>query len=375
MSSKRKSEPVKKPSKRKSKKQEDYDSDEFSDEFAEDNKTEDLTPVVEELPISNEPLPAELLETFDKVPGKLLVAGQITWDLCGKRDPKGVAKVRPNLYSFHRFTDETYRFVTSGCVAGHNVIVNMDKKAMTFGRNPNGQLGQPELKCYDTPTLVPELEDFNIISAACGRHHTLFLTDTGVVYACGENKSGQCGVGNTTPSIPKATRIKYSGPPIIKVSCGADFSAILDIKGNLYSFGLPEYGQLGHNTDGKFFLTSTKLSYHFETTPKKIVLFIEKAKDGHVTPIDDVKIVDFACGANHTVAIDSKKRAYSWGWGGFGRLGHAEQKDEKVPRLIKYFETTKGGVRRVYCGSSYSLVISDISTLKYIQKIVILIEI
>lgn len=52
-------------------------------------------------------LPEELLKTFDRDPGKMMVAGMVTWDLTGRRDPKGkVTKVRPNLYVFHRFTDE-----------------------------------------------------------------------------------------------------------------------------------------------------------------------------------------------------------------------------------------------------------------------------
>lgn len=53
------------------------------------------------------------------------------------------------------------------------------------GRNTMGQLGQPELKTYEKPTEVPGLEGFDIIDAACRRNHTLFLTDTGLVYACG----------------------------------------------------------------------------------------------------------------------------------------------------------------------------------------------
>ncbi|CAG9781714.1 unnamed protein product [Diatraea saccharalis] len=183
--------------------------------------------------------------------------------------------------------------------------------------------------------------------------------DTGAVFACGDNKSGQCGLGNTTPQVLKPTRIRYSGAPIVKVGCGAEFSMILDCNGSLHSFGLPEYGQLGHNTDGKYFVTSTKLSYHFETVPKHIALFFEKSKEGHVTPVKDVVIVDFSCGNNHTVAIDSKKRAYSWGFGGFGRLGHAEQRDESVPRLIKYFDSQARGVRSVHCGATYSLAVNE----------------
>lgn len=63
------------------------------------------------------------------------------------------------------------------------------------------------------------------------------------------------------------------------------------------------------------------------------------------------------------VAIDSKKRAYSWGFGGVGRLGHAEQKDEMVPRMIKFFDSSSRGVRSVFCGSSYSMAINELGVL------------
>jgi alpha-tubulin suppressor-like RCC1 family protein len=46
-----------------------------------------------------------------------------------------------------------------------------------------------------------------------------------------------------------------------------------------------------------------------------------------------------------------------------GRLGHAEQKDEMVPRLIKFFDSANRGVRRIYCGSSFTLAIPDTGSL------------
>lgn len=109
------------------------------------------------------------------------------------------------------------RLAVSGCVAAHCVLVTEDGKAMTFGRNPFGQLGLDNTATKNSPQLVPALENMNIIGAACGRHHTLFLTDTGTVYACGDNRSGQCGVGNLQPQILTPTRINYRGPPIVKV--------------------------------------------------------------------------------------------------------------------------------------------------------------
>lgn len=54
---------------------------------------------------------------------------------------------------------------------------------------------------------------------------------------------------------------------------------------------------------------------------------------------------------------------FSWGFGGVGRLGHAEQKDEMVPRLIKFFDASNRGVRRIFCGSSFTLAIPDTGSL------------
>lgn len=54
---------------------------------------------------------------------------------------------------------------------------------------------------------------------------------------------------------------------------------------------------------------------------------------------------------------------FSWGFGGVGRLGHAEQKDEMVPRLIKFFDSVNRGVRRIFCGSSFTLAIPDAGAL------------
>uniref|UniRef100_A0A1B0A9Q3 Protein RCC2 homolog n=1 Tax=Glossina pallidipes TaxID=7398 RepID=A0A1B0A9Q3_GLOPL len=321
------------------KKESDYE-DEVSEESEEEAQTsssqvEVLIPHDNMDPPSK--LPDDLLATMDKTPGHMLISGMVTWDLTGKRDRKNVVKVRPNLYSFHRFTDEKYRFAASGCAAAHTILINMDRKALAFGRNPSGQLGLSDTKLCEKPTIIPTLEKFNIVQAAVGRHHSLFLTDTGTVFACGDNKSGQCGVGNTTPVITVPTLINYRGPPIVRI-------------GNLHTFGLPEYGQLGHNTDAKYFVNANKLSFHFETSPKKVVLYIEKNKDGHVNPVDNV-------------AIDSKKRVYSWGFGGFGRLGHAEPKDEMVPRLIKFFDVHGRGARSVYCGATFSLVVNELGVL------------
>lgn len=210
-------------------------------------------------------------ETYDvtlegsMLTGELLISGGTNWDLVGRKSlPKGAKNAGgPNLWRPHRMSSLVgvkIRSAISGCTACHSVIITADGKAMTFGRNDCGQLGQGDLNRRDLPTEVPLLQGLNIVDACCGKNHTLFLTDKGHVYACGDNKMGQLGLGHQSSTILVPTKISYKGPPVRKVAGGGEFSMMADIRGNLYSFGCPEYGQLGHNTDGKYFVTSNKMS-------------------------------------------------------------------------------------------------------------------
>lgn len=54
-------------------------------------------------------------------------------------------------------------------------------------------------------------------------------------------------------------------------------------------------------------MTSTRLSFFYETSPKHITLFFQKINQG-LYPVKDVEIVDFSCGNNHTVRLDEQIR-------------------------------------------------------------------
>jgi alpha-tubulin suppressor-like RCC1 family protein len=64
--------------------------------------------------------------------------------------------------------------------------------------------------------------------------------------------------------------------PFRKLVCGGEYTMAIDTRGTLYSWGSPEYGQLGHNDDGKYFVTASKMSFQFVTTPQRIERFVEK---------------------------------------------------------------------------------------------------
>jgi len=302
-------------------------------------------------------------ESEKKIPGDsgtLLWAGCSQWDYVGRRN---ATLHEPSIHwtpkTFQAFSGIPISFVASHSSAVHSVIITSEGKAWTLGRNEKGQLGQGDCDEYKGPQLVEFLEDYTIVKAAVGRNHTLFLTDRGTVYACGDNKAGQCGVGNNTAVINTPCKINFKDK-VEAISAGGEFSMLIDSKGALYSFGCPEYGQLGHNTDGKFFITANKLGFHNENSPRKVPLFVERSKDSQPTPVTDVQIAQVACGNNHTCVVDTKGRCFTWGFGGYGRLGHAEQKDEMIPRLIKFFDGPKREVKKIWCGASYTVAHSNL---------------
>ncbi|XP_002737524.1 protein RCC2-like [Saccoglossus kowalevskii] len=301
-----------------------------------------------------------------KTSGDLLFCGGTNWDLIGRASlPKAAAGVKPqggrNLWGPHHITSIgkiRIRSVISGPTACHSIIITEDGKAMSWGRNDREQLGHGDNVRRDNPTLIESLKEHNIVSAACGRNHTLCLTEYGTVFAFGDNRYGQLGIGLQSASVGNPVKVGHKGQPIVKVACGADFSMILDCKGSLHSFGHPEYSQLGHNNDGQYFVTSNKLSFDCQLVPRKIQMFVEKNK-GHVMPVPNVLLTDVACGTNHVIALDIRKRVFTWGFGGYGRLGHAEPKDEKVPRNLKTFDVTGRGASSIYCGASFSMAVSE----------------
>eukprot|EP00076_Gallus_gallus_P028712 XP_015152484.1 protein RCC2 isoform X1 [Gallus gallus] len=327
-----------------------------------------------------------------KCRGQLLIFGATNWDLIGRKEvPKQQAAYRnlgQNLWGPHRYgclSGVQVRSVVSGPCAAHSLLITAEGKLWSWGeqstktplkktcktlrvaqtlmipigRNEKGQLGHGDTKRVEAPKLIEVLGSEAIVLAACGRNHTLALTETGSVYAFGENKMGQLGLGNQTDAVPSPTQIMYNGQPITKMACGAEFSMIMDCKGNLYSFGCPEYGQLGHNSDGKFIARAQRIEYDCELVPRRVAIFIEKTKDGQILPVPNVVVRDVACGANHTLVLDSQKRVFSWGFGGYGRLGHAEQKDEMVPRLVKLFDFPGRGAAQIYAGYTCSFAVSE----------------
>jgi len=295
--------------------------------------------------------------------GTLLFSGATDWKMVGRKGGELVKSTNTQWSPVRLAALEDINIVAvnKGSSSAFCLAIAEDGHVYSWGRNEAGQLGLGDTDDHFVPKLVKEITGYEVVEVATGKSHTLFLTSCGKVLAAGSNEQGQCGQGRKTGNLETPKLVVHDGDDIVSVACGAEFSVMLDKEGKVWTFGLPENGCLGHNDDGKFMQKANKVEFRCEYSPLQVKVWVEKdTKAKEVTPQPVPKIVKISCGPNHTVAVTDEKKAYSWGFGGYGRLGHSETADELVPRLIKYLDGKNRGVRDVVCGASFNLGLSEI---------------
>lgn len=300
----------------------------------------------------------------------LLFSGSTKWDLIGRNSvPKAILQrggsdsgesfVSFTCFDFDKFPDLRPRSVYCGPCAAHYVIVDEDGTAYGVGRNDCFQLSSDDAPSQAIPVpLLPDEKDTAVASATCGKSHTVLVMQSGASYAVGLNTNGQLGCGEA-PSDGKVTcerqwkRVVL--PPdeqVVGAAAGHDFSVWVSSSGSVYTAGSGQYGQLGNGRTGERIESRNRISFDTISTPQRVVFS------------EDVKITQVAAGANHVLALDDLGKVWSWGFGGYGRLGHKSPKDETRPRRIETFDSPHYKLDYVTCGAtcSYAIQLSRRST-------------
>ncbi|XP_012585726.1 PREDICTED: X-linked retinitis pigmentosa GTPase regulator [Condylura cristata] len=275
------------------------------------------------------------------------------------------------------------------CGDEHTAIVTGNHKLYMFGSNNWGQLGLGSKSTVSKPTCVKALKPEKVLFAACGRNHTIILTEGGRVYAAGGNDEGQLGLGDTEErNTFQQIRFFTSQCKIKQLAAGSNTSAALTEDGELFMWGDNSEGQIGlsdlsnvcvpHQVSvGKPISWISCGYYHsaFVTTEGELYTFGEP--DGgklglpkellinHGTPqqVSAIceKVIQVACGGAHTVVL-SEKAVYSFGLGQFGQLGLGTFIFETPePKVVDHVKDQK--IRYISCGENHTALITDMGRL------------
>jgi E3 ubiquitin-protein ligase HERC4 len=130
------------------------------------------------------------------------------------------------------------------------LIVTNDDKVFAFGDNSYGVLGFGHSSQIKQITINEELSHKQMIDFKNGFYHIIARTIDGKVYCWGCNWFAVLGNGNNDRLIYRPQLNQYlSDKQIIDICCGESHSLALTNSGEVYAWGDNELGQIGN---GKF---------------------------------------------------------------------------------------------------------------------------
>jgi len=229
--------------------------------------------------------------------------------------PRIVERLRPHVAT------------TVACGKAHTIAVSEQGWMFTWGAGACGQLGHPDTASFPSdedgypfqpiPREVEHLKDHKVISTACGDVHTLALTSEGCVFSFGGGSYGQLGVKDVGAMPVDADNCPYMPTPqrIVGLEKITKLSC-----GDSHSLTVDHEGRVfcwGANSCGQLGLTNPDDS-RLRKDPDGIPHLPTPA---HLEALADQVVVDIACGEAHSLAVTASGSLYSWGACSCGQLG------------------------------------------------------
>ncbi|XP_055040702.2 retinitis pigmentosa GTPase regulator b isoform X1 [Misgurnus anguillicaudatus] len=219
--------------------------------------------------------------------------------------------------------------------AGSNISAALTQggRLYMWGDNSEGQIGLGKESNALTPREVSVGKRVSWVS--CGYYHSAFVTVDGALFTFGEKDSGKLGLPTeklANHRVPQ--QVTGISNRVMQVACGGGHTVALT-EHELLSFGLGQFGQLGHGT------------FIFESRLPRVVEHFRRGRVKHV-----------ACGENHTAVVTDSGLLYTFGDGRHGKLGLGDENFTNqfsptlCPRFLNYH------IQAVSCGGCHMLVLA-----------------
>ena len=236
----------------------------------------------------------------------------------------------------HDFWDNKCIFVSTG-MANEHVYIQCKNGLYSYGYNDYNQTSVLYMDFIWPPMTVDYKFDSKVCQIKCGWHHSLFLTENGNVYGCGDNTVGQ--LLNTFDRGNPDIQCIIDSMDIKYIDCCSFSSYIIDINDTLKSFGDNYFGQLGIKNNSikkinsisfaKDKVSMISCGYAFIgylTQDYNVYMFgynecyncglndKSACDDGNnIILNNNDKIISVKCGHNHTILKTESNKYYSFG--------------------------------------------------------------
>ncbi len=192
------------------------------------------------------------------------------------------------------------------CGFDYSLALRSDGSLWAWGDNKYGQLGLGNTVNSYVPARVGTDNDW--AAFACGFDYTLALKKDGSLWAWGENKYGQLGLGNTVNCyVP--TRVGTDNDWETVAGGGGDYTLALKKDGSLWAWGRNKYGQLGLGDTAYGGPSPTRVG----------------SENGWAA---------VACNNDHSLALKRDGSLWAWGLNDAGQLGLGDDTDRHSPTQV-----------------------------------------
>ena len=221
----------------------------------------------------------------------------------------------------------------------HAAMVNTKGEVFSWGMGGDwfrggGQLGHGDRAEHKAPKKIEFFADYGakIVSVGCGDKHTVFLTDDGEVLSCGLGEYGRTGTGVSSDCLEPSPLDSLESEDVVQIAVGFEHSLALTAKGDIFSWGRNQQGQLGH-------ADSFMDMYSMEDFPRKIESEGLHGDDGVTTkqdtPHEELVFAQVAAGHSRSAAVTDDGHLFVWG----ARLSHFPKLVDKA--LFENLEVKK----------------------------------
>ncbi|KAK6172413.1 hypothetical protein SNE40_016067 [Patella caerulea] len=264
--------------------------------------------------------------------GKVYACGEATNGRLGLGVNNGNISVPRPLNSLSQYVVKKVAVHSGG---RHAMALTVDGKVFSWGEGDDGKLGHSSRMTCDTPRLIEALKSKRVRDISCGSSHSAAIISNGDLYTWGLGDYGRLGHGdNTTQLKPKQIKA-LAGQRVIQVACGSRDAQTLALTddGNVYSWGDGDFGKLGRGgSDG--------------------------CNVPHVIDrLTGMGVCQIECGAQFSLALTKSGQVWTWGKGDYFRLGHGTDAHVRKPQLVEGLKGKK--IIHVSVGALHCLAVTD----------------